>query len=1073
MSVASKPVPEVASAARPDPAAVRGNDWRRVAAPAPAAFRPALPVSVVVPCFEAPGALALTLAGLQRQDYPRALFEVVVVDDGSFPPLRVPASTALRVRTVRQERRGFGLARARNAGARAALHDILVFLDGDVIAEAGLLAAHARWHHAVSDALTLGFCASVSVEGMDAAAVRDRPASLAELFAGRPCDTPWLERHMARTADLTSGHDDAFRAVTGHNLGISRAFFEEAGGFDESFARYGGEDTEFGYRVQMRGGLLVPARDAFGWHQGRWAEGRAGKERDQALQGAKLAHLVADPGFRRAAPGRSYTVPRHVVAIEAGDAPAGRLVESAEALLADPEGDLAVCIEAPGDPDARCALEEALGPDPRVCVSAAGAALDAFPVSPFHIALPAGAGPAPGLVRGLRSALGDAATATAVLGDGAQVSVARAWALHRARRAGGSAADYGEARRIPAARLALGRRPPGRPARRGGAESPGGPRRGGAGVGGGAARAGVSHRLAVRAVARRGLRWWLRRDGDAAAARVWAEARHVRGFRTGWRFARWLAAGLRWWLRRDRGAVAARVWAEARHVRGFRTGWRFARWLAAGLRWWLRRDGDAAAAPAAAATRTGAQADPPLGAEIAVLGARARAVFAASSRVARELDGRHVDVVLADTPAHAAGIAAPGIATAGIEAPAVILCEAPALAAPALDPALDNPIGWVREVEPRVAVLGPPRLLPPGVRAHRVVRAEDRDALRHCHHLEDVAAFHAGTAERAGTLARLAARGVPVHLADRGPALPALLGAELHGFMTEDIRGAGAAAREALSIATRRAALRAHSLRARARQVCAAALADPPELARISVLLATRRPGHLAAALANVARQRYPRLELVLALHGPGFAPEAVERAIACFPHPVEVLRLDRSRPLGSVLNAAADAARGALLAKMDDDDVYGAEHLWDLALAREYSGAALVGKFPATVYLARGDRTVRRRRVRSETWSASITGGAMLIGRADLERAGGWRRAPRHVDAALVEDVLRAGGGVYRTHDTGYLMVRHGDRHTWEAEDAEFLVEAESVHRGWRPALAGIEDAPPPHGPDASRDDA
>ena len=1103
MSVTSKPVPEAASAARPGPAAVRRNDWRQVAVPAPEAFRPALPVSVVVPCFEVPGALALTLAGLQRQDYPRALFEVVVVDDGSSPPLRVPASTALPVRTVRQERRGFGLARARNAGARAALHDILVFLDGDVIAEAGLLAAHARWHHAVSDALTLGFCASVSIADIDAAAIHDRPASLRELFARRPCDTPWLERHMARTADLTSGHDDLFRAVTGHNLGISRAFFEEAGGFDESFARYGGEDTEFGYRVQMRGGLLVPARDAFGWHQGRWAEGRAGKERDQALQGAKLAHLVADPGFRRAAPGRSYTVPRHVVAIEAGDAPAGRLVESAEALLADPEGDLAVCIEAPGDPDARCALEEALGPDPRVrvlashashprapsppdprvCVSAAGAALDAFPVSPFHIALPAGAGPAPGLVRGLRSALGDAATATAVLGDGAQVSVARAWVLHRARRAGGSAADYGEARRIPAARLELGRALP--VARRaGGVRSPRGVRAVAARV-----WAEARHVRGFRTGWRfsrwlaAGLRWWLRRDAGAVAARVWAEARHVRGFRTGWRFARWLAAGLRWWPRRDRGAAAARVWAEARHVRGFRTGRRFARWLAAGLRWWPRRGGGAAAAPAAAATRTGAQADPPLGAEIAVLGARARAVFAASSRVARELDGRHVDVVLADTPAQAAGIAAasiaaagiaaPGIATAGIEAPAVILCEAPALAAPAFDPALDNPIGWVREVEPRVAVLGPPRLLPPGVRAHRVVRAEDRDALRHCHHLEDVAAFHAGTAERAGTLARLAARGVPVHLADRGPALPALLGAELHGFMTEDIRGAGAAAREALSIATRRAALRAHSLRARARQVCAAALADPPELARISVLLATRRPGHLAAALANVARQRYPRLELVLALHGPGFAPEAVERAIACFPHPVEVLRLDRSRPLGSVLNAAADAARGALLAKMDDDDVYGAEHLWDLALAREYSGAALVGKFPATVYLARGDRTVRRRRVRSETWSASITGGAMLIGRADLERAGGWRRAPRHVDAALVEDVLRAGGGVYRTHDTGYLMVRHGDRHTWEAEDAEFLVEAESVHRGWRPALAGIEDAPPPHGPDASRDDA
>ena len=986
MSVTSKPVREAASATRPGPAAVRGNDWRRVAAPAPAAFRPALPISVIVPCFEAPGALALTLAGLEGQDYPRALFEVVVVDDGSRPPLRVPASTALPVRTVRQERRGFGLARARNTGARAALHDILVFLDSDVIAEAGLLSAHARWHHAVSDALTLGSYNYVSVEGMDAAAVRDRPGSLAELFAGRPFDRPWLERHMARTADLTSGHDDLFRAVTGL-LGVSRAFFEEVGGFDESFVRYGGEDTEFGYRVQMRGGLLVPAPDAFGWHQGRWAEGRAGKERDKELQSAKLAHLVADPGLRRAAPGRSYSVPRHVVAIEAGDVPVpvGRLVESAEALLADPEGDLAVWIEAPADPDARCALEEALGPDPRVRVAAAGAALDAFPVSPFHIALRAGAVPGRGLVRGMRSALGDAATATAALGGGAQASIARAWALHRARRAGGSAADYGEARRIPAARLALGRALP-----------------------------------------------VVRRAG---------RARSPRGAR----------------------AVAARVWAEARHVRGLRTGWRFARWLAVGLRWWLRQRGGGAPAPAAPTAGVRAQTDAPLGAEIAALGARARAVFAASSRVARELDGGHVDVVLADTPAQAAGIAAP----------AVVLREAPALAVPAFDPALDNPIGWVREVEPHVAALGPPRLLPPGVRAHRAVRAGDGDALRHCHHLEDVAAFHAGAAERAGTLARLAARGVPVHLADRDRALPALLGAELHGLMTEAIRGAGGDAREARSISARRAALRTHSLRARARQVCAAALADPPELARISVLLATRRPGRLAAALANVARQRYPRLELVLALHGPGFAADAVQRAGAGFPHPVKLLRLDASRPLGSVLNAAAGAAGGALLAKMDDDDLYGPEHLWDLALAREYSGAALVGKFPATVYLARGDRTVRRRRVRSETWSSSISGGTMLIGRTDLERAGGWRRVPRHVDEALVEDVLRAGGGVYRTHDAGYLLVRHGDRHTWEADDAELLVAAEAVHRGWRPALAGIEDAPRPDGPDAPRDDA
>ena len=77
--------------------------------------------------------------------------------------------------------------------------------------------------------------------------------------------------------------------------------------------------------------------------------------------------------------------------------------------------------------------------------------------------------------------------------------------------------------------------------------------------------------------------------------------------------------------------------------------------------------------------------------------------------------------------------------------------------------------------------------------------------------------------------------------------------------------------------------------------------------------------------------------------------------------------------------------------------------------------------------------------------------------------RAGGWRAVRRHVDEALIEDIVRIGGGVYRTHDAGYVLVRHGDRHTWQRDDADFLTTAEAVHAGWQPALAGIEAAAPP----------
>ena len=689
--------------------------------------------------------------------------------------------------------------------------------------------------------------------------------------------------------------------------------------------------------------------------------------------------LIAEPGFRPPASGRRFAVPRHVVTLDAGRDPVEPVIEAARTLLGDPADDVGLCIEvAPrrGADPVRQRLGQEWADDPRVRIVPAGGALDAFPASPLHIVVPAWAVTGPGLAARLAAALGDAAVASAVLEDGAEVSIARAWALNRARRAGGSAADYGDVRGLAARALR----------------------------GGGVRAQRLAGARPAAAPARPG-------SARAVLARVRAEAAHVRGPRTLWRLLRWLGTGARWRLALGRG------WAPAAR-------------------------GDCAA-----------RADPPLGAAVAVLGPRARAVFAASSRVGHAAGGPPPDVALADSAE----------AAAGVRSPVVLLGDAPALAVPAFDPALDNPVGWVRDVEPRAAALGPPARLPAGACARRAVAPGDRRALLHCHHLEDVAAFHADAVQRAGTLARLAARGVPVRLADRDPALAPLLGAELHGLMTRDVRDADADAREALSIAMRRAALRSHSLGARARQLCEAAGVEPPPWPRVSVLLATCRPGLLAGAVANVARQRYPRLELVLALHGPGFEAGAVENALRGFAQPVTRLRLDAERTLGAVLAAAAAAADGPLLAKMDDDDLYGPEHLWDLVLAHEYSGAALVGKFAATVYLARCDRMVRQRRVPGETWSRSICGGTMLLARADLERAGGWRPIGRHVDLALIEDVVRAGGTVYRTHDAGYLLVRHGDRHTWQRDDADFLSGAESVHPGWQPALAGLGNLPPP----------
>ena len=372
---------------------------------------------------------------------------------------------------------------------------------------------------------------------------------------------------------------------------------------------------------------------------------------------------------------------------------------------------------------------------------------------------------------------------------------------------------------------------------------------------------------------------------------------------------------------------------------------------------------------------------------------------------------------------------------------------------PAFDPRLCNPFRWPRAAGNEVAAPGPIEWLPPGVEAHRVVHRDDLLRLRRFHHVEDVQAFHASDVARAGGLARMAAAGVVVHLADGGPRLRALLGAELHDLMTAGVNGLDDGARELLSIRMRRAALRDHSLQARAWQLGREA---PP---LVSILLATGRPRFLPRALAAVARQTWPRLELVLGLHGGPFAE--VERRVAELRHPVKVVRAPASQPLGAVLAAAAAAASGTLLTKMDDDDLYGADHIWDLVLAREYSRAALVGKGVEFVYLAASDRTVHWHCGGGESYRepTTLAGGALLIARDALERAGGWRRVSGGVDQALIEDVVRAGGSVYRTHGAGFMLVRHGQRHAWDVSDGWFLARADSVVPGWNPALADLGD--------------
>ncbi|MCW7546058.1 glycosyltransferase family 2 protein [Aurantimonas litoralis] len=102
--------------------------------------RRAKKVSVVIPSYNRPSDTAVAICSALAQDGVEV--EVLVVDDGSVPPLELPTDLARepRVRLLRAPANG-GAAAARNIGIEAARHDWIAFLDSDDEFLPGKLAA--------------------------------------------------------------------------------------------------------------------------------------------------------------------------------------------------------------------------------------------------------------------------------------------------------------------------------------------------------------------------------------------------------------------------------------------------------------------------------------------------------------------------------------------------------------------------------------------------------------------------------------------------------------------------------------------------------------------------------------------------------------------------------------------------------------------------------------------------------------------------------------------------------------------------------------------------------------------
>ncbi len=229
-------------------------------------------ISVIIPTYNRDEILDQTLSQLTRQTLNVDEFEVIVSDDGSSDGTRDVAdsfSGRLQMKYQFQDDLGFRAGTARNAGARLATAPVLCFIDTGALPGPDFLRGHLAEHRdGERHTAVVGYSYGYNPDFYRLKAAGDllgtlNPEDVVARFSNDPAFFDIRHEHFVRCEfDLNS------RAIPWNmfftvNCSMRADDFWGAGGFDDSFTGWGGEDIELAFRLYRRGLTFRIARDCW------------------------------------------------------------------------------------------------------------------------------------------------------------------------------------------------------------------------------------------------------------------------------------------------------------------------------------------------------------------------------------------------------------------------------------------------------------------------------------------------------------------------------------------------------------------------------------------------------------------------------------------------------------------------------------------------------------------------------------------------------------------------------------------------------------------------------------------
>jgi GT2 family glycosyltransferase len=274
-------------------------------------------VSIVIPAYGSQEKLDLNLASLSTQSYPVDLTEVIVVDDGSDPPLLQREPYPANLKIIPNAPGRWGIAAAVSTGIEASTGSVILRLDSDIVVCHHHVEAHMRWHHLIDYAVTIGKLAFADIvpSALSPQAVQQAVASDNgwTLFDGLDIDREWTSKVIRNRKELRNGDIQSFKVANGASIAFSRQLYANAGGLALDLVL--GEDTELSYRLSQQGAVFIPDRSAEAWHIGE-SQMRADKEQGMRYRQPFFASRVPLLHHHRNLHGVNWRVPLVEVVVD-------------------------------------------------------------------------------------------------------------------------------------------------------------------------------------------------------------------------------------------------------------------------------------------------------------------------------------------------------------------------------------------------------------------------------------------------------------------------------------------------------------------------------------------------------------------------------------------------------------------------------------------------------------------------------------------------------------------------------------------------------------------------------------